>query len=522
MKRDNSNIIDLAARRSTVGRQSRLSEADDLLLRLRNTKRLSKTDQATLVGNLGQLISEVGHGERMAIALALLEKNEYEKRKRYIRFPDENVGQQARYAASGGSFARIVDRLIQWRAEKDGGQDQAKVDYVRKIFRGTSFLPPSPFRLRGHTDRAEAIQFEADMRKVFDKLAEEADLTDFFALLSKYPIFPSEAWYQWTDSLQIVADHDPNTIPMSDWDPEEEDDELRDYIPWWAPKCIVGQWYIPFDCKRIRIPAQEATTIRSSIADASGRADDDFFDLILPFMNPNFTGISTVYHRLPVWLIALPQHDRLVPCLYIPAQSVGGFYPNQTFPLSGHPTLPSFVENLGQSHDAQYIPDFANDELNTLYVHVSSEEIFAIGSHIDDSVTNFRDDLMFVDMEHELPEWLRERSVKRILALSANCDAAMHFAFSPRTFFGKKWDRGDGTIFRSSFFDSVHLHLPGPSQDTVAAYLLRNMIGSDGPNIFDALKIDAVSKHSAARTFMNAELSKFRRAFEERYESKPR
>jgi hypothetical protein len=102
-------------------------------------------------------------------------------------------------------------------------------------------------------------------------------------------------------------------------------------------------WYIPFSCKRVRVPDQEATTLRNSIADSYGGSTDAFYDLIEPFLNTEFTSVSTVYHRLPLWLIALPQRDRLLPCLYISAQRLGGFYPNQTFPLDGDPVLPCFA-----------------------------------------------------------------------------------------------------------------------------------------------------------------------------------
>jgi len=315
----------------------------------------------------------------------------------------------------------------------------------------------------------------------------------------------------------MTADHDPNQIPMSDWSPDE--DELQESIPWWAPKCVVGHWYIPFSCKRVRVPDQEATTLRNSIADSYGGSTDAFYDLIEPFLNPEFTSVSTVYHRLPLWLIALPQRDRLLPCLYISAQRLGGFYPNQTFPLDGDPVLPCFVEHVGQNlrDDGVYSTDRDNDEYNTLYVHVSKDDILAIGSQIDEGISSFRDELSFVDMQDELPEWLQQRPAKRLLALFADSDAAMHFALSARKFFGRKWGRGDATVFRPSFSDAGG-HSPGPSQDTIAAYLLRNMVSPDGPNIFDSIKLDALAKHAAARAVMDGELSKFRQAFEQRYE----
>jgi hypothetical protein len=524
MKRDSENVVNFAAHQSKLAPRPaeqdahRLNEANHLLAKLRNTKRLLKPDQSAIVGNLGRLIADLDFADRNKIALRVLEKNEHDKRKRYIRFPNEPVGSQTRYAASGGSFARIVDRLIQYQAAKSVDQNEAKVEVARKALRGTTFLPTSPFRLHGSKNRAVAVQFATDMHKVFDKLAEEADLAEFFALLSSHPIFPKDAWYQWNNSLEMTADHDPNQIPMSDWSPDE--DELRDSIPWWAPRCIVGHWYIPFACKRVRVPDQEATTLRNSIRDGSNKYNHVFYDLIEPFLIPKCTDGSTAYHRLPIWLIALPLRDRLVPCLYVSAQRLGGFYPNQTFPLDGDPALPCFVEQIGLHlpDDGVYYPDRDNDEYNTLFVRVSKENIVAIGTYVDGSVNNFRDDLLYVDMQHELPEWLQDHPVKLLLALSADCDPAMHFALSARKFRGKNWNRGDATVFRPNFPDIVGPHSPGPSQDTIAAYLLRNMVNSDGPNIFDAIKLDALAKHTAARAIMDSELSTFRQAFEQRYE----
>jgi hypothetical protein len=179
------------------------------------------------------------------------------------------------------------------------------------------------------------------------------------------------------------------------------------------------------------------------------------------------------------------------------------------------------VERIGQRlcDDGVYSPDGDNDEYNTLFVHLSKDNIVAIGTHVDEGVSNFRDELSYVDMQHELPEWLQDHPVKQLLALSADSDPAMLFALSARKLHGRKWDRGDATIFRPNFFDVVGVHSPGPSQDTIAAYLLRNMVNSDGPNIFDAIKLDALAKYTAARAIMDRELSKYRQVFEQRYES---
>jgi hypothetical protein len=61
-------------------------------------------------------------------------------------------------------------------------------------------------------DDIDAAQFAADMNKVFDKLAEESDLAEFLALVSKHPIFPPGGWYNWNNSLQLEPELDYNHI----------------------------------------------------------------------------------------------------------------------------------------------------------------------------------------------------------------------------------------------------------------------------------------------------------------------
>ena len=102
-------------------------------------------------------------------------------------------------------------------------------------------------------DDADAAQFAADMIKVFDKLAEETDLADFLALVSKHPIFQGDAWFEWSNSLHLKPERNPNGIYEWGWDTDE--DEFKEWIPWWAPKCVIGHLYIPFLCKRLNVPA---------------------------------------------------------------------------------------------------------------------------------------------------------------------------------------------------------------------------------------------------------------------------
>jgi hypothetical protein len=98
----------------------------------------------------------------------------------------------------------------------------------------------------------------------------------------------------------------------------------------------------------------------------------------------------------------------------------------------------------------------------------------------------------------ELPTWLGNVLFKGLLKLTADFESAM-FALVPRKFTGRKWDRGDETIFRPAFPDSAVQHWPGMSQDTIATYLLRNLVNDDGPSIFLELNKDCFVKQTAAR-----------------------
>jgi hypothetical protein len=523
------NVIDFAARRQAspenradraLERDStRAMEADGLLRTLRETKRLTKADQLALVSNLGHLIIQFDAQNSKATVKRILESNEWEKRKRYIRFPNEATSHLGRYAGSGGAFARIIERLIEVKVNGDVGRDQARSDTTRKALRGTSFLPPSPFRMPEGIDDADATQFATDMNKVLERLAEETDLAEFLALVSKHPIYPeTAAWHAWNNSLRLQSELDPNPIYKWGWDTDE--DEFEEWIPWWAPKCVIGHLYIPFRCKQLVVPEDGVAEIKKALGDTVSRYSEDYYSLLEPFLRPELKTQSTIYHRLPIWLIALPLPNKIVPCLYAALHLPGGFYPNQQYPTADDPVNPCFVGRIGEhlSTDAVYFPDNENDDYNSLYVHVSDTGITAIGTHIDGDIDNLKCDFLFISMSNDIPKWLRDHPVQRFLQLTMDFDAAKLFALSPRKFWGRKWESGDDTIFRPAFPDAVGQHTPGLRQDTIAAYLLRNMVDGDAPTVFGALKDDALIKHKAAREVIDCEVSKFREAFDRRYD----
>jgi hypothetical protein len=167
--------------------------------------------------------------------------------------------------------------------------------------------------------------------------------------------------------------------------------------------------------------------------------------------------------------------------------------------------------------DAVFLPA-SDDDYDTLYIHVTEGEIGAIGSRVDDSVANFKSDLLFAWLPDELPDWLQEQPVQRFLKLTSDCNMAMSFAFASRRFADDKSDRSrDGTLFRPTFSDDVRLYT-GLPYDSIAAYLQRNLVSEDDLTIFKALKVDSVTKYAAAQEVLSRSVSSFRQTFEQRFE----
>jgi hypothetical protein len=488
-------------------------DPDELLRTLHYTKRLQKTDQEILVDNLGQLIVHFYPENAKPIARSLLEDNEREKRKRYIRIPGERVGALTRHAASGGSFARIIERLIELRVSEQVSRDRAKGEIVRKALSRTSFRRPAPFRMPANPNEADVAQFAADMQAISDRLADETDLAEFLALLAKHPIFPDDAWYQWTHALELKADHEPNSIYDWGWDTDEY--EASEWIPWWAPRCLIGYLYIPFTCRCVRLPEDKAAEVRALQLGEPELYTNTYFDVIEPFITPPHIAESRLLHRLPVWLIVLPLPNKLVPCLYAATRHPGGFYPGQKYPLTDNSLHPFFVASIGPTlrEDALYLPE-AEDEYDTFYVLSSPTEISATGARVDDNISHFQCELMYAD---ELPEWLEEQPVQRFLKLTPESDVSMSFALAFRQFVGRKNESGDGTVFRPAFSDAATPYT-GLRQDTIAAYLLRDFVREEGSSVFAALKTDALVKRDAAHAVLRENISGFRKSFERRFE----
>lgn len=513
------NVVPFTRNRNTAYASSRgtrhARDADELLRNLRATKRLEKPDQAKLVDNLGRLIAQFYPDGPKAMARDLLEENEREKRKRYIRIPGERVGPSTRHAASGGSFARIIERLIDLRVRENVSRDQAKGEIVRKALWRTSFSPPPPFRMPANPNEADVTQFAADMRVMCDRLADETELAEFFALIAKHPIFPNGAWFNWSQKLELNPELEPNTL--YDWDDDNDGYDLRNWIPWWAPRCIVGYWYIPFTCRCVQVPEGSVSEIFAQEGKPC-RFDDSYYHRIERFIREKHLVEKRLFHRLPLWLAVLPLRNRLIPCLYAALHHPGGFYPNQKYALEDDRLHPLFVANIDTDvgNDAILIPE-SEESNDTFYVLASQTEIIATGTRVDENIDNFQCELTFESFSDELPEWLAEQPVQRLLKLAADSDLAMSFALAPRSFHERGGESDDPTIFRPAFSDSDTAYT-GLRHNTIAAYLLRDFVKDGKSSVFEALKMDALVKRDAALAILRESIASFRKTFEQRFE----
>jgi hypothetical protein len=541
------NVVDLGSyKRQMMSEKSsdrgielhaeRNKEADELLELLRRSKRIAKRDQPVLVSNLGRLVARLDQKNPLSIAEKILQDNEWQKRKRYILFPNEVSDALPRYAASGGTFARLIDRLIEETASlRSISRVQSKIEIVYQTLKGTSFRRPSRFQMTNGED--DAAFFIKSLERVLDSFAEEVDLSQYFELVSKYPLYPAEPSTR-SQLLELEIERQkPNNL--YEWDDFWDEDDLENWIPWWAPKCVIGHLYIPFLCSRLRLSergvAEITTNCDGEITQESWRRGECSF-LVEPFvdaqrMDPaSVTNRSNVVnHRLPIWLIVLPTRNKLVACLYASIHYREEFQINQSLSASGNyylhddKTTPCFVDLIGEEieHDVKFFCGDHEDD-HPYYVRYSETSVEVIGSAVDEDLDNFKAEVLDPYSTDEIPLWLHSHPVQRLLKLTMESDAAKVFALSPQMSFREFANRATAwplsvSIFRPAFSDPVADCTPPLRQNTIAAYLLRNFVNAGNSTIFEALKSDTLAKAAAAREVIGERISKFQDAFEKRY-----
>lgn len=515
----------------------RNKEADELLELLRRTKRIAKKDQPVLVSNLGRLITQLEPKNPLSIAEKILQHNEWPKRKRYILFPNDTSDALTRYAASGGTFARLIGRLIEETASLRGiSRVQSKIEIVYQTLKGTSFRRPSRFQMTNGED--DAAFFIKSLERVLDSFAEEVDLSQYFELVSKYPLYPAGSFSR-SQLLELeIERQQPNNL--YEWDDFWNEDDLENWIPWWAPKCVIGHLYIPFLCSRLRLSERGVAEITKNcdgeITREGWRRGECSF-LVEPFVDAqrmdsaSVTNRSNVVnHRLPIWLIVLPTRNKLVACLYASIHYREEFQINQSLSASENyyshddKTTPCFVDLIGEEieHDVKF---FCGDheEDHPYYVRYFKTGVEVIGSAVDEDLNNFKAEVLGNPCStDEIPPWLHSHPVQRLLKLTMELDAAKVLALSPQMSFREFANRANAwalsdLIFRPAFSDPVADCTPPLRQNTIAAYLLRNFVDAGNSTIFEALKSDTLAKATAAREVIGERISKFQDAFDKRY-----
>jgi hypothetical protein len=515
----NDNVIDLMSRLSPDGRRSqrdsnRNESAKALLNKLRSIARIEKSDRGTLVSNLGRLVYLLDPANPKDLAREIVGPDRWPKRKRYILLPNEDHDESSRCAASGADFATIIESLVDEKVSKGFERSQATTDTVYGTLKKTSFLPPSRFKLPKSRD-AEAEYLIRQMAKVFEKLAQEADLSEYFHFISKYPIYPDDAWYQWCRSLELRPDLEPNNLYEWHEDADIDGDELTNWIAWWVPRCLIGHLYIPIKCKALYLSEQSVEAIKKSCGGTITHENwsKECSDLVFSLSSEQLIGPHVLFHRLPVWLMVLPLPDRLIPCFYVAIHPPGGFYPDEYSPLYNEAGSPCFVDELGErlSDDLVFFTDDDFDDQPT-YVCPSDGGVIAVGACVEDH-PDFKASFFQPSTIEDLPTWLHNHPVQSLLKLTMDSDAAKLFALSPRR--STQSPRDNETVFRPAFFDP-RTQTPLP-QNTIAAYLLRNFGDVEDASIFEALKKDAFTKANAAKEKVAGELSRFEAKFNTRY-----
>jgi hypothetical protein len=234
----------------------------------------------------------------------------------------------------------------------------------------------------------------------------------------------------------------------------------------------------------------------------------------IEFPKPETIPRRRMLHRLPVLLVVLPSMSGLVSCLCATVHHWDDFrikqsLKNRCYREYTNAITPSFVRTVGEriENDAVFFVDDDKEYENLTYVCVDDDFIDLIGWLVDQEVENFESDLSTAEYVHDLPHWLQDYPVQRLLRFTADLDEASGFTLAPRVF---------PEEFRPAFPSEAPLTAP-VRQNTIAAYLLQNLVDAKGSAIFHALKSDAIEKAAAAKDLIEIETLKFQGAFEERY-----
>lgn len=530
------NVIELAPRRAQSASAAtragsgveRSEGAAELLDRLGSMARIPKEDREPLVSNLGQLANAADPRDPMGIARDILLPDQWPKRRRYILLPKDVPESGARLAASGSAFAGIIRRLIDAKTRQ--GVDHARVmkDIVYGALKKTSFLPPPRFQMP--KSEHDVAYFTTEIEKVVNNFAQAADLVEYFELVAKHPIYAD-----WSSTerppLTLNPSYDPNDLYR--WDVSLREEELENWIPWWAPRCLIGHLYVPFHCGALELSQRGIAEIKELCGGEITHENwlrGDCSSYVKPFEDATRIARESVYHRLPVWLVMLPSRTRLVPCLYPSAASIdhrGDFQLHQIL-IDGTYSLysayidsitPCFVDTIGKGGaqaDRTYFwgEDSSHVDDPEYYVRCTESGIRVIGPAVDGWVVA---EVFQPDWYDDLPKWLQYLPIQKILRLTADSDAATAFALEPRIFQGMGYGEDTKTYFRPAFPDPVGEYTTRLLQNTIAAYLLRNFVRSGDDTVFQALKRDALVKAAAAKELVCSATSKFQEAFEKLY-----
>ena len=506
--------------------------ATGLLDKLRRASRVPMEDRAVLARNIGRLVDRFDPKNRREIALNLLNEANRAKRKRYIEFPEEQRSASARYASDGLAFAALIERIIAQHVRRGDDPAHSTASVIHQALRETSFRPAYRYQpIAGSA--SDAAFFVSSVDTIIAHFAQETDIAEYFELVSKYPIFPKEPWPPETSFpsnkyLTLRDAREPNDLYH--WNQSTEDGSLQNYIPWWAPKCVIGHLYVPFRCSNLELAPEKVAEIKDA---CEGEITEDNWQRqecsrwVSLYEGAKRLDPRRLWHRMPIWLIVLPLQTKLITCLFASVYHRDDFQTNRSvidgsYFVNENIITPCFT-GLGEELDDD-TTFFRGDSYEECYVRVEQGGIRVIGSPADGDIPNFaaeRSDIVWSD--DELPPWLNSHPVQLLLQLNTQSDVANAFSLAPRIFprdlrhRNITWGIEDSeTVFRPRFLDPVDHYTP-LRQNTIAAYLLRNLAVAEQSNIFDELKRDVSTKYAAARELIEREWDKFRSTFESRY-----
>jgi len=249
--------------------------------KLKECKRASQADKATLSRNLGALAEKINPTDPRAamkqiIALSGLRGTVQEKPKRYFQFDGDKEPKEG-FAAEGLKYTRLAEAAgeLTCTIKRSDYKEKARFEAIQKLAEGTSFTPVAQNNFP-ENDALKAIIEEYSTR-VAQAIAERSDLQNLWASLRSTPISITSHYIDddvqsstWGSAADVPNEVLTNKRLKYRFSPNDAPEYAR-YEVWSEPSVELGHISISHKVRLFTIPNSKRQLFASALH--GGEAD---------------------------------------------------------------------------------------------------------------------------------------------------------------------------------------------------------------------------------------------------------